>query len=124
MIEICTVGGYNEIGKNCTAIKVDDEVIICDMGIYLDEYIRITQEAEDIIKISPQQLMREGAIPNISVIKEWRSKVKAVIPSHAHLDHIGAIPFLASRFDAPILCTPYTRAVIQAILKDRKNENR
>ena len=34
MIEICTVGGYDEVGKNCTAIKVDNEVIILDMGLH------------------------------------------------------------------------------------------
>jgi len=116
-IEICTVGGYNEVGKNCTAIKVDDEVILCDLGVYLDEYIKVTED-EDIIDISSSQLMKQGAIPDISKIKDWQKKVKAIIPTHAHLDHVGAIPFIAKKFDAPILCTPYTGAVIQAILND------
>jgi len=117
-IEICTIGGYDEVGKNCTAIKVDDEVVICDMGVFLDKYIEYTQD-EDIINLSPSDLMKAGAIPDISLIKDWIPKVKAIIPSHAHLDHIGAIPFLADKFEqAEILGTPYTVEVIKAILKD------
>ncbi|PIO05210.1 ribonuclease J, partial [Candidatus Woesearchaeota archaeon CG08_land_8_20_14_0_20_43_7] len=51
-----------------------------------------------------------------------------IIPTHAHLDHVGAVPFLASRFNAPIICTPFTSEVIKRILKDEdinlKNEIR
>ena len=43
-IEICTVGGYDEVGKNCTMIRVDDEAIIIDMGLHLPNYIRYTEE--------------------------------------------------------------------------------
>lgn len=117
-VEICTVGGYEEIGKNCTAIRIDEEVVIFDMGIYLDKYIEMT-ENEDIISIPSSKLMKKGAISDISAIDDWKDMVKAIIPTHAHLDHVGAIPFLASRFkDAPILCTDYTAAVINTILKD------
>ena len=119
-IEICTVGGYEEIGKNCTAIRVDDEVVICDMGVHLDKFIPLTEEADDVINIPPKVLMREGAIPDISKIRDWRDKVIAIMPTHAHLDHVAAIPFIANRFDAPIICTPYTAAVIRAILKDER----
>lgn len=119
-VEICTVGGYNEVGKNCTAINVDGEVVLCDMGIYLDAYIKL-EEDEDIVTRSASQLMRVGAVPDISKIKEWRENVKAIIPTHAHLDHVGAIPYLAERFqDAEILGTPYTIAVLNAILKDEE----
>ena len=118
-IEIYTLGGYNEVGKNCTAIKIDDEVIICDMGIHLESYIKFTED-EDIISISPTQLTEAGAIPDIALIKDLRNQVKAIIPTHAHLDHVGAIPFIAGKFSAPILCTPFTKAVIKTILKDEK----
>jgi len=122
-IEICTVGGYNEVGKNCTAIKVDDEVIICDIGLHLEDYIKFTQD-EDIVAVSPRKLMEIGAIPDIRAIKKWHKKVKAIIPSHAHLDHVGAVPFLASYFDAPIIGSPFTIAVLKAILRDEKIELR
>ncbi len=116
-VEICTVGGYNEVGKNCTAIRVDDEVIIIDMGIHLESYIKYTQD-EDVYDISAKQLIKVGAIPNVSVIGKWKDKVKAIIPTHAHLDHVGAIPYLGNKFDAPILCTPFTAAVLKTILED------
>ena len=118
MLEICTVGGYEEVGKNCTAINVDGEVVILDMGLHLGKYIAYTEENEDVYDLSPKQLIQMGAVPDISAIEDWRRDVKAIVPTHAHLDHIGAIPFLAKKFDAPIICTPYSKAVLEAILKD------
>ncbi len=118
MIEICTLGGYSEVGKNCTAIRVDDEVVILDMGVQLDKYIKFSEDQEDVSLLSPRTLMQAGAIPNVNKIKEWQKDVIAIVPSHAHLDHIGAIPFLADRFDAEIVCTPYTKALIKAIARD------
>ncbi|MEA2037479.1 MAG: RNase J family beta-CASP ribonuclease [Nanoarchaeota archaeon] len=121
MIEICAIGGYNEIGKNMTAIKIDDEVVIIDMGLHLDSYIKYTEEEqEDIVEKSAAQLSRVGAIPDDSVIKEWRKKVKAIIPTHAHLDHVGALTFLSNKYEAPILCTPFTGEVIKTISNDEK----
>jgi len=118
-VEICSVGGYNEVGKNCTAIKVDDEVILMDIGIHLESYIKYTQD-EDVHDITAKELTAAGAIPDVSVIENWRKEVKAIIPTHAHLDHVGAIPYLGNKFDAPVLCTPYTAAVLKTILKDEK----
>ncbi len=121
MIEICAVGGYNEIGKNMTAVKVGEEVIIIDMGLHLDSYIKYTEEDEDdIVEISASELAKVGAIPNDSVIKDWKDKVKAIVPTHAHLDHVGALTFLSNKYSAPILCTPFTAEVIKAISQDEK----
>ncbi|MBW3003055.1 MBL fold metallo-hydrolase [Candidatus Woesearchaeota archaeon] len=118
-IEICAVGGYREIGKNMTAIKVDEEVILIDMGIHLENYIRYTED-EDIHGVTAAELIKAEAIPDITVINDWKDMVKAIIPTHAHLDHTGAIPFLSNKFDAPILCTPFTAGVIKAITTDEK----
>lgn len=117
MIEIWTIGGYNEVGKNCTAIKVNNDVILFDLGIHLEKYIDYT-ENEDRYDVSAKQLIQVGAIPDVDKLKDWKKKVRAIVPTHAHLDHVGAIPFLASKFDAPVLCTPFTAAVIKSILKD------
>lgn len=119
MIEIRAIGGYNEVGKNCTAIKIDNEVVICDMGIHLESYIKYTQD-EDIIKISASELMEVGAVPDLSQIEDWKAMVKAIIPTHAHLDHCAAIPFIASRFNAPVLCTALTSALLNSICTDEK----
>ncbi len=119
MISIRAIGGYNEVGKNMTAIRVDDEVIICDMGIHLDNYINLTED-ENLIKILPEDLLRVGAVPNIKKIDDWKHLVKAIIPTHAHLDHIGAIPYISDNYDAPIICTPFTSEVLKTILRDEK----
>ena len=121
MIQIRAVGGYNEVGKNMTAVKVGNDVIIIDMGLHLESYIKYTeQEEEDIVEVSAKELMKVGAIPNDSVIDDWKDKVRAIIPTHAHLDHVGALIFLSNKYSAPILCTPFTAEVIKTISKDEK----
>lgn len=118
-IEICTVGGYNEVGKNMTAIKYGDEVVILDMGLHMEPYIRYKGH-EDGGKLTSSELLRVNAIPNDSAIKEWKKYVKAIVPTHAHLDHVGAIPYLSNKYDADIICTPFTAEVINAIVNDDK----
>ncbi|HJO01933.1 MAG TPA: RNase J family beta-CASP ribonuclease [Candidatus Woesearchaeota archaeon] len=119
MIEIYAVGGYNEVGKNCTAINVDGEVLIIDLGIHLENYIRLTED-EDLVKINADKLMDVGAVPNISVLDNVKRNVKAIVVGHAHLDHVGAVPYVANKFNAPVICSPYTAEVLKNILKDDK----
>ena len=116
-MEIQTIGGYEEVGKNMTAVKVGDEIIIMDMGIHLDNYIKYTED-EDIVGIRASELVKVGAIPDIKDLEV--NKVKAIVLTHAHLDHLGAVPFLSNKFNAPIICTPYTGAVLRAIIEDNK----
>ena len=120
MIEVCTVGGYSEVGKNMTAIKVDDEVVILDMGVFMDKYILFNKEFEEGRHISTDELIKEGALPDINFISEWKKMVKAIVISHAHMDHAAAIPFMADRFSAPIICTPFTAEVIKSLAADQK----
>ncbi|MBW3002062.1 MBL fold metallo-hydrolase [Candidatus Woesearchaeota archaeon] len=120
-IEIKAVGGYAEVGKNMTAVKVDDEVVIIDMGIHLPNYIKTTEEeGETVIKLKSSDLIKAKAIPNDDIIRDWKAMVKAIVPTHAHLDHVGAIPYLAGKYKAPVVCTPFTAAVLRAICKDEK----
>lgn len=121
MIEIRAIGGYNEVGKNMTAVRVDDEVVIFDMGLHLPNYIKFTEEeGENVVRLSKKALMSVEAIPNDTVINDWAKLVKAIIPSHAHLDHVGAIPYMSSKYNCPVICTPFTACVIRKILKDEK----
>ena len=119
MLEICTVGGYSEVGKNMTAVKYDDQVIILDMGLELDSYIRYKGE-EEVEKLSKKELTNIGAIPDDALIEDWKKNVAAIIPSHGHLDHIGAIPFMAKTYGCPIICSPYTAEILRRILDDKK----
>jgi len=119
MVEIYAIGGYNEVGKNMTAVRVGNEIIILDMGLHLPNYINFTKD-EDITFADAKELIAAGAIPDESFLHQWKDQVKAIIPTHAHLDHVGAIPYLASNYDCPIICTPFTAEVIKAITKDEK----
>lgn len=119
MIEIYAVGGYNEVGKNCTAINIDGEVLIIDLGIHLENYIKLTED-EDLVKIDAKKLIEAGAVPDISVLDNVNNKVKAIVISHAHLDHVGAVPYIADKFNAPVVCAPYTAGIVRRILRDDK----
>lgn len=119
-LEICTIGGFSEVGKNCVAVNVDGDVVILDIGLQMDKYIEYTDE-EAVFDFSAKKLTSIGAIPDVKCIDDWRDKVKAIIPSHAHLDHMGAIPFLASHFPGIVLCTPFTAEVLKEIIR---NDNR
>jgi ribonuclease J len=119
-IEVRAVGGYSEVGRNMTAIRIKDEVILLDMGLQLDNYIKIEDEREASEIVSAKRLIEANAIPNISTIEDWKDKVKLIVCTHAHLDHLGAIPYLAENYDCPVMGTPYTIEVLKTILQDNK----
>ncbi|MFP4117301.1 MAG: MBL fold metallo-hydrolase [Candidatus Woesearchaeota archaeon] len=121
MIEIFTIGGFSEFGRNMTAVRIDDDVIIIDMGIHMENFIRI-QGNEDIENATTKQLLEHDVIPHYRDIDHLRGNVRAIIPTHAHLDHIGAIPFLAKKYNAEVLCTPFTGEVLKAIYADRRQK--
>ncbi len=118
-IEIIPIGGYNEIGRNCTAVRIDDEVVILDMGLHMEKYIEYT-DSDDVVDMSPRTLMNIGAVPDVRTINDLKKNVVAICISHAHLDHIGATPFLASQFKCPVYGTPFTMEVLKTTLKDEK----
>ncbi|HIG98036.1 TPA: RNase J family beta-CASP ribonuclease [Candidatus Woesearchaeota archaeon] len=118
-VEICTVSGFDDVGRNMVAVRVDDEVVICDMGIHLENYMKLTdEEEENSSSLNRDALIKARAIPDDGLISEWKGMVKAIVPSHAHLDHLGAIPYLAHHYDAPIMNTPYTVQVLRHLLED------
>ncbi|MFH0875348.1 MAG: MBL fold metallo-hydrolase [archaeon] len=121
MVEICTVGGFSEVGKNMTVIRYKGEAVILDMGVQVDKYIAAKDDAEDEI-VNFSDLLRKGAVPDERLIKEWRKEVLAIVPTHAHLDHLGAIPYMANKYDADIICSRYSAAVLRALLEE-KNSN-
>ncbi len=122
-IEIAAVGGWGEVGRNMTAVKVGEDVIIFDMGLHMPNYIKLTdEEIGEVISLTESSLKRADAVPQDQSIKDWRQNVRAIVLTHAHLDHMGAVPYLASKYDAPVICTPFSAAVLRAILRDEKIE--
>lgn len=121
MLKFYSVGGYSHVGRNMTIVQYNDEFVILDMGLDLEQYIRFTQD-EPFNKVNTKDLIRVGALPNIEPFNAFKGKVLAIVPSHAHLDHIGAIPFIARKFkNAKILCTRFTGAVLKGLYKNEKH---
>jgi ribonuclease J len=117
-VEVIAIGGYEEVGKNMTAVKVGEEVIIFDMGIHLDR-INIHEDT-DIDRMHSLDLIERGVIPDDTLMKDVDGKVKGIVFTHGHLDHIGAVAKLAHRYDAPIIATPYSIALIERTIKGER----
>ena len=110
-IEIIAVGGYEEVGRNMTAVRCGKEIVILDMGLRLDQ-VMIHEEAE-VENLHSLDLIQMKAIPDDTMMNTVEGTVKAIVCSHGHLDHIGAVPKLAHRYNAPIISTPYTTELIR-----------
>jgi len=119
MIKIYWIGGYNEVGKNMTAVDLGEDVILFDCGVFLPPIVALEERER---AYTEKRLRQIGAVPSDEVLDRLglKSKVRAIIPSHAHLDHIGAIPFIAHRYNADIIGTPFTIEVLKTLLKDEK----
>ena len=115
MVKIHTVGGFSEVGKNMLVVELEDDAFIFDEGFFLPAIVSM-QEQDRIM--TENRLKKIEAIPQDSVIDNIRHKVRAQFISHAHLDHVGAIPFLSDKYDAPIYGTPFTIKVLESLLND------
>ncbi|MFA6333293.1 MAG: RNase J family beta-CASP ribonuclease [Methanoregula sp.] len=117
-IEIIAVGGYDEVGRNMTAVRVGKEIVIFDMGLRLDQ-LMIHEDAE-VDEMHSLDLIKIKAIPDDTVLQNVEGTVKAIVCSHGHLDHIGALPKLAHRYKAPIIATPYATELIRQQISGEK----
>ncbi|MFW5934566.1 MAG: RNase J family beta-CASP ribonuclease [Halolamina sp.] len=110
-VEIATIGGYEEVGRQCTAVRAGQDVVIFDMGLNLSKVlIHDNVETEQMHSLD---LIDMGAIPDDRVMSEIEGDVQAIVPTHGHLDHIGAISKLAHRYDAPIVSAPFTIELVK-----------
>ncbi|MFW6457967.1 MAG: RNase J family beta-CASP ribonuclease [Halodesulfurarchaeum sp.] len=110
-IEIATIGGYEEVGRQMTAVRAGDDVVIFDMGLNLSKVL--IHDNIETERMHSLDLIDMGAIPDDRVMSELEGDVKAIVPTHGHLDHIAAIPKLAHRYDAPIVASPYTIELVK-----------
>lgn len=102
--KIVPLGGLEEVGRNMAYIEYKDEIVIIDMGIQFPE--------DDTPGI-------DFIIPNIESLIPKKDKIRAVVITHAHLDHIGAVPYLMERLGNP---TIYTTKLSKAIIEKRQQE--
>jgi ribonuclease J len=113
-MEVIAVGGYEEVGRNMTAVRIDNEVLIFDMGLCLDK-LQDGEEGKE--SYTTKELVAMGAIPDDSMIP--KKDVVAIVCSHGHLDHIGAVDRLASIYHCPVIGTQYTIELIRNMTKNQ-----
>jgi ribonuclease J len=110
-IEIATIGGYEEVGRQMTAVRAGDDVVVFDMGLNLSQVL--IHDNVETEKMHSLDLIDMGAIPDDRVMSDLEGDVQAIVPTHGHLDHIGAISKLAHRYDAPVVATPFTIELVK-----------
>ena len=103
-IRIIPLGGVEEVGKNMTVIEIGQDIIVVDAGLQFR-----TAETPGIDYI----------IPNTKYLEERKDRVRAMIITHGHLDHIGAIPYIMEKIGNPPL---YSRELTTIMIKKRQEE--
>lgn len=103
-IRIIPLGGVEEIGKNMTVIETKDDILIVDAGFQFKD--------EDTPGV-------DYILPNTKYLEERKDKIRGVLVTHGHLDHIGGIPYIMYRIGNPPI---YSRALTTVMIKKRQEE--
>jgi ribonuclease J len=103
VLEIIPLGGIGEFGMNCMAVRYGDEMIILDAGMGFPE------ESAYGVDVS---------IPNFEFLEEYREHIIAIILTHGHEDHLGALPYLLKRFNVPVYCSHFTAGLAESKLEE------
>jgi ribonuclease J len=104
-LKIIPLGGLGEIGLNMMVYEYDDIIFIVDVGLMFPE---------------DYMLGVDYVIPDMDYIKKNASKVKAIVLTHAHEDHIGALPFLLREVNVPVYGTPFTLGLVHHKLEEHE----
>ena len=119
-MEVFSVGGYDQVGKNMTAVRIEEDVFLFDAGLYIPAVIELQEEK--VKDYGERHLRGKGALPDDLILDKLglRGNVRAIFLSHGHLDHIGAIPFLAYRYNCPVIGSPFTISILKKTMDDEK----
>jgi len=104
-LKVIFLGGVGEIGKNMTALEYGDDIILVDCGVAFP---------------SEEMLGVDLVIPDVAYLVANREKVRGIVLTHGHEDHIGAIPFVLKDINVPVYGTRLTLALLEPKLKEHK----
>ncbi|MBA2733790.1 MAG: ribonuclease J [Acidobacteria bacterium] len=102
VLELIPLGGVGEFGMNCMAVRYDDEMIVIDAGMGFPE--------ESVYGV-------DVCVPDFDFLEEYRDNITAIVLTHGHEDHLGALPYILKKFNVPVYASHFT-----AGLADRKLE--
>ncbi len=97
------LGGLGEFGMNCMALRWQDDIIVIDAGLMFPE--------EELLGV-------DIVVPDISYLTENRDKVRAILLTHGHEDHIGGLPWILSELNVPVYGTEFTLAYVEGKLEE------
>jgi len=107
-LKIIPLGGLGQLGKNMMLVEYGEDIIIIDCGLMFPE---------------DYMLGIDYVIPDISYLLDKKERVKAIIITHGHEDHVGALPFVLQAINKPIYATALTKGLIKEKLKEHNLEN-